>query len=174
MNLDSLIDFANEATTSIAKFTINVTLSPDTLTTGEHAIPSLTWHSIRYGVEELDQVPNDRRGVYAFAICHTSDVLPPHGYILYIGIAGRDSERPLRERYRDYLNEKKVRKRARIARMIGTWHPVLRFFYAPVGAEVSSEDLKTLEKQLNTALMPPFSVGDMDANTRQMRRAFQL
>ena len=59
-------------------------------------------------------------------------VLPPHEYILYIGIAGYNSQRSLRERYKDYLNAKKVIKRAKIARMIGTWHEVLRFFFAPV------------------------------------------
>ena len=141
---------------------------------GEHVIPALAWDSVSYGDEELDRVPDDRRGVYAFAVCRNSDVLPPHGYILYIGIAGKDSQRPLRERYKDYLNVKKVKKRARIARMIGTWHQVLRFFFAHVGDDFSSEDLKTLEKQLNTAIMPPFSEGDLEAETKQKRRAFRL
>ena len=58
--------------------------------------------------------------------------------------------------------------------MIGTWNEVLRFFFAPVGDEVSSEDLKTLEQQLNTALMPPFSEGDLEADTKRKRRAFRL
>ena len=174
MNLDSLIDFANEATAEIAKFTIPVTLSPDKMMAGEHIIPALTWDSISYGDEELDKVPDDRRGVYAFAVCQNNDVLPPHGYILYIGIAGRNSERSLRDRYKDYLNEKKVKKRDRIARMIGTWHQVLRFFFAPVGDDISSEDLKTLEEQLNTALMPPCSDGDLEAETKRKRRAFRL
>lgn len=174
MKLDSLIDFANEATNEIAKFTIHVTLSPDKMM-GEHAISTLTWDSVSYGEEEqLDRIPADKRGVYAFVICQNSDVLPPHGYILYIGIAGRDSKRPLRDRYKDYLNPKKVRKRARIARMIGTWHRVLRFFFAPVDDTVSAEDLKTLEKQLNTALMPPFSEGDLEAETKEKRRAFRV
>ena len=174
MDLHSLIDFANEATAEIAKFTVPVTLSPDKIMEGEHVIPALLWDSVSYGDEELDRIPDDRRGVYAFAVCRNSAVLPPHGYILYIGIAGKDSQRPLRERYKDYLNVKKVRKRARIARMIGTWHQVLRFFFAPVGDDVSSEDLKTLEKQLNTAIMPPFSEGDLEAETKQKRRAFRL
>ncbi len=174
MNIDSLIDFANDAATTVAKFTVPVTLSPDTLMAGDYIVPALTWDSVSYGDRQMDRVPADKRGVYAFAVCQNNNVLPPHGYILYIGIAGRDSERPLRDRYRDYLNEKKVRKRARIARMIGTWHQVLRFYFAPVGDDVSSDDLKTLEQQLNTALMPPFSEGDLKAETRQRRRAFRV
>ena len=173
MKLDGLIDFANEANSEIAKYTVSVTLSPEKMAANEYAIPTLTWDSISYGETELDRVPDDKRGVYAFSVCHNDNLLPPHGYVLYIGIAGRDSNRSLRDRYRDYLNEKKVLRRARIARMIGTWHEVLRFFFAPVPDEVSSDDLKTLEKQLNTALMPPFSEGDLEADTKRKRRAFR-
>ena len=161
MNLDILVDFANQATAEIANFKVSVTLSPEQLMANEYAIPALVWDSISYGEAELDKVPGDRRGVYVFAVCQNNNVLPPHAYVLYIGIAGRDSERSLRERYRDYLNQRKVIKRAGIARMIGTWHQVLRFFFAPVDDAVSSETLQTLEKQLNTALMPPFSEGDL-------------
>ena len=172
LKLDSLMDFANEATEEIAKYTVSFTLSSPKMRVKQQIIPALKWDSIRYGNADLNKVPNDKRGIYAFAICHHSDVLPPHGYILYIGIAGHNSNRSLRERYKDYLNEKQVIKRARIARMIGTWHEVLRFFFAPVEENISSEDLKQLEIQLNTALMPPFSKGDLDADTKQKRRAF--
>ena len=173
MKLDGLIDFANEANSEIAKYTVSVTLSPEKMAASEYAIPTLAWDSISYGDTELDRVPDDKRGVYAFSVCHNDNPLPPHGYVLYIGIAGRDSNRSLRDRYRDYLNEKRVLRRARIARMIGTWHEVLRFFFAPVPDEVSPDDLKTLEKQLNTALMPPFSEGDLEADTKRKRRAFK-
>ncbi|WP_157776577.1 hypothetical protein [Nitratireductor aquibiodomus] len=57
--------------------------------------------------------------------------------------------------------------------MIGTWHQVLRFFFAPVDDAVSSADLQLLEKQLNTAFMPPFSEGDLEAETKRKRRAFR-
>ncbi len=104
---------------------------------------------------------------------HPSPILPPHGYILYIGIAGRDSQRSLRARYRDYLNGKKVIKRPRIARMIGDWHTVLKFFFAPIEDDVPNDHLLTLERQLNTALMLPFAEGDLEAGTRAKRRAFR-
>ena len=140
----------------------------------EYTIPALVWDSISYNNnKELAKVPADKRGVYAFAVCQYSKVLPPHGYVLYVGIAGRDSNRPLRERYKDYLNEKQVLKRERISFMIGTWHQVLRFFFAPVEDAVSSEELKALEKQISTALMPQFSKGDIEADLRRKRRAFE-
>ncbi|WP_145305604.1 hypothetical protein [Gimesia fumaroli] len=173
MDLDEIIDFANEATEEVGKYFLNISVPPMKLMSDHYQLKSLKWESICYGDEELDKVPNDQRGIYAFSICHENDVLPPHGYILYIGIAGKGSNRSLRTRYKDYLNVKKVKKRARIARMIGHWHQVLRFYFAPIGNEVTSEDLELLEKQLNTAFMPPFSEGDLDAEIKMKRRAFR-
>ena len=149
-------------------------LSPERLTAGDYSLDALNWDSIPYGESEIEQVPDNQRGIYAFVIHEANKVHPPHGYILYIGIAGRNSNRPLRDRYRDYLNEKKVLKRARIARMIGTWHSVLHFYFAPVASTMSSEDLERLETQLNDAFLPPFSEGDLSAETRTMRRAYRL
>ena len=173
MDLDELIDFANEATQEIAKHTVSVTLVPEKMTTEPDVVDALDWQSIEFGEAELNKVPDNRRGVYAFAVSHNDECLPPHVYILYIGIAGRDSNRSLRARYKDYLNAKKVKKRARIAWMIGTWHDVLRFFFASVPEDLSAEELKALEQHLNTALIPPFSEADLDADTKRRRRAFR-
>lgn len=172
MNLDSPKDFANRASEQIGRYRIEFTLSPSELMADNYDCNQLSWYSIEYGEAEIHKVPNDKRGVYAFVVCQPSDVLPPHGYVLYIGIAGKESNRTLRERYRDYLNSKKIMKRSKIAMMIGNWHEVLRFFYAPVDDALSSEDLQKLEMQLNTALLPPYSERDMVAEVREMRRAF--
>lgn len=172
MNLDAIVDFANQAHDEIGRYKVGMTFAPDNIITAAYAITPLSWQSVTYGEAEIDKVPDDKRGIYAFAVNHPSDVLPPHGYILYIGIAGRNSNRSLQARYRDYLNAKIVIKRPHVARMIGDWHKVLRFFFAPIDATVSSEDLELLEQQLNTALMPPFSLGDLEADTKAKRKAF--
>lgn len=172
MNLDLPIDFANRASEEIGRFRISFTLSPSLIIANDYVVNQLSWSSVKYGEAEIQKIPDDKRGVYAFVVYQPSDVLPPHGYVLYIGIAGKDSNRTLRERYRDYLNSKKVMKRTKIAMMIGNWHEVLRFFYAPVDDALSSEDLQKLELQLNTALLPPYSDRDMVAEVREMRRAF--
>lgn len=172
MNIDKLIDFANSAQETVGRYTRDFTLAPDSIIAVDCALEKLDWHFINYGDEEIDKVPADRRGIYAFAIHHPSSLLPPHGYILYIGIAGKNSKRSLQARYRDYLNQSIARKRPSIAMMIGNWHKVLKFFFAPVGDEVSSDDLKQIEIELNSALMPPFSVGDLKAELRAKRKAF--
>ena len=84
---------------------------------------NLEWDAIEFETGDIEQVPRDKRGVYGFAIRVDSQVLPPHGYIAYMGIAGRDSLRPLRERYRDYLNPKRVIKRPGIAWLMGKLAP---------------------------------------------------
>lgn len=173
MDLKSLEDFADEATKEIAKFEVRFNLSPERLVTEEFGIENLCWSQIPYGAGQIEDVPNDRRGVYAFVACNENGILPPHNYVMYIGIAGRKSNRPLRARYRDYLNAKSVRKRPKIARMIGTWHSVLCFFFATVDDDVDSDALEAIEKALNNALMPPFSQGDLDIELKQKRSAFQ-
>lgn len=168
---DTLEDFVN-ASSDLLKYRFTVQLQPNKMIEAETLLYPLAWQSIPYGREEIHKVPRDQRGVYAFGISLLSDRLPPHCYVLYVGIAGRDSNRSLRERYSDYLNNSKIRKRERIARMIGCWRPILRFYFAPVGPAVTSDDLKNIERRINTALMPPLSINDVDAETRRMLRAF--
>lgn len=172
MDLSSIIDFASQADEEIGKFRIEMILSPEKLSFDAYSVANLNWKSIKYGDAEIDQVPSDKRGIYAFSISQPSQVLPPHGHILYIGIAGRKSNRSLNARYKDYLNPQVVIKRSGIAKMIGTWHEVLRFHFAPVEDTMTSDELEQLEEHLNTALLPPFSVGDLEADTKKKRRAF--
>ena len=172
MNFEELDDFVKEATDEIAKFKISFILSPPKMMADDYNIDVLNWDAINFGSEEQSKIPNNKRGIYAFGVIQESTILPPHGYILYVGIAGHNSERSLRDRYRDYLNVKKVMKRPKIARMISTWREVLKFYFAPVDVDFSSDDLRRLEGQLNTALMTPFSEKDLDANARIKRRAF--
>ena len=171
-NFSDIDDFARSASDAIARFKIEFVLSSDQMNDENYELARLNWNSIPYGAAHINRVPDDRRGIYAFAVCKEGEVLPPHCYVLYIGIAGRRSDRSLRERYRDYLNEKKVLKRDRIARMIATWRTVLRFYYAPVENGISTEQLEELEKQLNSTLLPPMSVGDLEADIKRQRRAF--
>lgn len=173
MDLSAITDFVNQANEEIGKFQVTMILSPDKLTFNSFNVASLNWDSIKYGPAEIDKIPADRRGVYAFSISQPSQVLPPHGHILYIGIAGRKSDRSLKARYKDYLNPQIIIKRSRIARMIGTWQDVLRFHFAPVDDSMTSEELEQLEEDLNTALLPPFSEGDLEADTKKKRRAFR-
>ena len=82
---DLLDDFVNASAEQL-KYQFSVALHPDSLTAADSELQPLAWESIRYGHDEIDRVPDDKRGIYAFAINCPSDVLPPHSYILYIGM----------------------------------------------------------------------------------------
>jgi hypothetical protein len=173
MDFKNLTDFAKQANEKLGAFRLESILSPDLLSRDDYEIDVLKWESIKYGDEELGKVPDDKRGIYAFVVEHRGGIIQPHGYILYVGIAGRKSQRSLRARYRDYLNEKCVMKRSGIAMMIGNWNSVLRFYFSPVDDAVSSEDLENLEKKINGAFLPPFSRGDFEAELKPGLRAFR-
>ena len=148
-------------------------LNPSRLMEGNFVIDKLNWESISLGNKaEISKVPNDKRGIYAFVICWENSILPQHGYVLYIGIAGEDSDRSLRERYREYLRKSHIDKRDHISYAIGTWHKVIRFFFAPIDDDIESEDLKLLEEQIHDALLPPYGRRDFSAETRRRMRAF--
>lgn len=168
--LNAFVDLATE---TIAKHKLNFVLSPQLLR-ARFTLPNLTWHAVRFGDEAaLSDVPDNRRGVYAFVLQQESQVLPPHAYVLYIGMAGRTPSRSLRDRYCEYLRASQLIRRAQIARMIATWHDVLTFYFAPVEENVTTDQLLQLERQLNSALVPPFSERDLDAEIKRQRRAFQ-
>ncbi len=132
----------------------------------------ISWNSIKYGKDEIDRVPNDKRGIYAFVISDQRNFLPPNGYIVYIGIAGKDSNRSLRDRYNDYFNESKIDNRPMIERMIGRWKELLRFHFSPVDDNFSSADLQALERRLITAFLPPCCKNDMESGTSRKKSAF--
>ena len=66
MNLDDLIDFANKVNEDISRYWRPFVLNPSRLLADDFVVPHLDWHAIPYGRAEINQVPNDRRGVYAF------------------------------------------------------------------------------------------------------------
>ena len=174
IDFDILEKVVDPVHNDVGKHTQKFVLIPNHMLESEYAISHLKWSSIKYGdSSEIGKVPNNKKGVYAFVVMHENKVLPKHGYVMYIGIAGKDSDRSLQDRYKDYLNTSTVKKRLGIARMVVNWREVLHFFFAPVERDVPSSDLEKMEEQLITALMPPFSEGDMDAKLRAQRRAFQ-
>ena len=171
-NLQAIRERVDLAARAIPKHKVSFTLNPEYMTTASYPVDELAWSSVRYGLDDADDVPDDQRGVYAFVIAHSDKVLPSHGYVMYVGIGGKNSNRTLRDRYDDYLNTRKVLKRDRITRMIGTWSDVLHFAYAPVPETVSSKQLIDLEKEINSALLPPFSKADLKAHIKKMQRMY--
>lgn len=173
-DIERLAEIIDPAIQTIAAHKLGFVLPPRGLSRENYALSDLVWHSIQYNdPTAFDSVPDDKAGLYAFAIRGPNAALPPHGYIVYVGIVGYASNRSLRDRYKEYLSVHHVIKRERIARMIRSWHEVLTFYFAPVASTVAPEELAQMERQLNSTLIPPFAVKDLDSNIKKQRRAFQ-
>lgn len=171
--LDELVDFADEANRVLGNYRLDFIIAPDNLRFPTYCVPGLTWQRIKFEAPEFDRLPDDKRGIYALVLCELNTSLPQHGYVIYIGIAGRRSERSLRKRCKDYLNAKKLKKeRGGIAYAIGNWKDILYLFYAPVDDAVSTADLEQVEKELNGALLPPYSRAGIEVKTKRLRKAF--
>lgn len=130
----------------------------------------LTWGKVKFTPSNRASIPTDR-GIYAFVAEHNENQLPPHGYVMYVGISGDKSSHNLRRRYGDYLREKRIKKRAGIHYMLNKWGTCLYFHFAVVNDRRIS--LLNLEKAMSDALVPPFSQNDFSAEIREARRAFK-
>ena len=133
-------------------------------------VPPLNWQSVRFSAEARADIPQ-QRGIYAFVLQFQDHVngplpLPMHGYILYAGITGHiGAERTLRDRYGDYLRDKRRAKRRRIHHMLNLWPDDLYFHYSVVDDAV---ELDKLELALNDAMIPPFVTNDFSAEVRPL------
>lgn len=173
LDLDKIRLARDVAAAEVQNYKIEFTLNAERISSLVSSSSPLQWNSIKFDdPTQVHNIPDDKRGVYAFVVAADSRFLPTHGYIMYIGIAGRRSQRSLRARYKDYLDTNKVLDRPNVMGMVATWHDVLRFFFAPVDNQMTSAQLESLERTLNSVWMPPYVDRDVDATTRKMRRAF--
>lgn len=120
------------------------------------------WRTARFGYDSTTSVPI-ARGIYAFRIRIASFSVPDNGVIAYFGTSGK-----LRNRYRDYISEKKRgAKRPKIRRLFELWGDELDFVYWVVGDRSCS--LKPLEAALNSVVMTPFVTKDLTARAREIK-----
>lgn len=128
-------------------------------------IASMNWNYVKFEVNSRPSVPRVR-GLYAFVLKLYGDAteevkFPSNGYILYGGI----TDRTLWTRFGEYLRENG--KRLRIFQMITHWPDNLYFYYTEIPD--TSIDLKSLEKQFNNSVLPPFSQYDLSADVKLAR-----
>ncbi|MCB9968267.1 MAG: GIY-YIG nuclease family protein [Geminicoccaceae bacterium] len=134
---------------------------------------ALNWASVPFQLESIKQVSN-KPGIYAFIIRSDTANLPPHGYVMYVGIAKqRKRQSFLRQRFREYLREQDRAdepRRSHISDMLRRWRGLIYFYFATV--EEDSNLLDKIEIDLNDAFQPPKSHGDLSATVRAAKRAF--
>lgn len=129
----------------------------------------LTWQKLRFGDINHPSIPKER-GIYAFTIELDPSKLPMHGYILYIGITGDDSNANLYKRYAQYLlNLKNEDGRPAVFYMLDNWADDLFFNFVPLPDKTI--DLAKLETALLNAVLPPVNKRDLEASITAVKAA---
>lgn len=163
------IDFVQLVNKELKRYGVQFTISPKQLRKFS-ASATLNWNKVKFTQKNNHLIPANR-GIYAFVVEHNGSNLPYHGYIMYIGISGDSGNSNLRNRYRNYLDEMKKKKRSSIYYMLNNWGPCLFFHYAEVSDKRVS--LHKLEMSMSDALIPPYSTNDFSAEIREGKRAFR-
>jgi hypothetical protein len=128
------------------------------------------WKKVKFTQGNNRFIP-PARGIYAFVVEHNISQLPPHGYVMYVGITGdTGSSHNLRRRYGNYLRDRRVDKRPGVHYMLNNWAPSLYFHYAVIADKRYS--LSRLETEMADALIPPFNTQDFSAEIRKAKKAF--
>ena len=142
----------------------------------EPTIP-LNWKCVKFERDNVNQIPT-KKGIYAFFVEPRITHFPSHGYLMYIGQAGYNSNRNLQKRFRDYLNDQKIPgkerahfkspNRERIHFMLTAWADYLYFYYAEI--DPTQIDLAQLERKLLDTFIPPFSEGGYSAEIGKIKK----
>ena len=134
---------------------------------------SLVWTTISHFT--VAQIPSiiAKPGVYAFSVVNRRGGMPPHGYVLYVGQTGaKKNARTLRQRAREYLNEKRTGKRRHVWDFLNKWSGHLSFHFAKL--DPNSYDLEEVEKLLNDSLLPPYVINDFGTEIKAKKKAWSL
>ena len=130
---------------------------------GKH---QLNWQSrpfIRNGSATIPAEP----GFYCFVVANAAPSLPAVFFPLYAG----ETEN-LNRRYSDYLREKSsLRGRLQVRKFLNIFSNEVAFAFAPYASDTPTR--RSVEKELNDALMPPYSQKDFSANVKRKKAAWQ-
>jgi hypothetical protein len=110
----------------------------------------LTWTSIKFTEKNKERIPKGSHGVYTFVAIPEIANHDACAYLLYVGKADK---RTFRDRYGDYLYEKRLGDKTRRVNLEPLWQlgNFLWFYYAPV----AKEHIEKVEDELLMAYIPP-------------------
>jgi hypothetical protein len=129
----------------------------------------LNWQKARFGDASHASIPKER-GIYVFTMELAPGKLPLHGYILYVGITGDNSDANLHKRYAQYLgNLRNEDGRPAVYYMLKNWADDLFFNFVPLTDQ--NIDLEKMEKSFIDAVIPPINKRDFDADVMAAKAA---
>lgn len=129
----------------------------------------LQWQRVKFWPGAKENIP-EQRGIYVFTIEAEGLGLPPHGYILYVGITGNTSAANLRKRYSQYVrNLINEDGRPKVFAMLKRWRDELIFYFVPIPE--TTVDLTQIEKSFINSVRPPVNEADFDADIADAKKA---
>jgi hypothetical protein len=141
------LDFKEEANISqhIKKFL----LLPDFWSESTNQLPTkLSWNCKEFNKTNLPKIPASK-GIYAFVLVPKYNNFIETKYLFYTG----KTNRTLRKRYKDYLNEKegKGKPRKKVFKMLNQYNGHLYFYYSEI---TNSLDVDKCEECLINTFVP--------------------
>ena len=121
---------------------------------------TLNWTMIPFHQNQVQNVPNDKVGVYSFIV---KPDIANHTNCSYLMYVGQTTHQSFRLRYTQYLHDQRTKKgRLYVVHMLSTWPEHLWFCYAPIQ---QVEYIGEIEDRLKIAYVPPVN-RDWPAETR--------
>jgi len=138
----------------------------------------LNWRNYHYpDVQQRDElndiIPESDPGIYIFYTCADHLILGLPKFALYVGISNeRNSERPLRDRLKEYVPTalNKIKKRKNIHLMLQLYYQQIWVAFAL--APFPSEELERAEELLHGFLYPCFGRRDFPVDIKRQQQAF--
>jgi hypothetical protein len=137
---------------------------------------NLNWVEFKYdSIEDLahiDRIVNlDDTGFYMFIVKPNNCIYDMPKNVFYIGMSGEyNSNRPLRERLKDYFRLDKVKKRDAVMRLLQKYYPNVYVAYSLYNAD--TDILKQIETSLIGFFYPLCNKDDFPIELKQDKKAF--
>lgn len=131
---------------------------------------SYDWRCVKFERTQQKLVP-DVPGIYAFFIEPRIAGFQSHGYLMYIGQAGYNSNNTLRKRFQKYLHDKMELDRSSIYWLLNNWENYIYFYFTELDNQ--ELDLKKIETTLLDTFLPPYSKRGFSVRISKILGAFQ-
>jgi hypothetical protein len=136
----------------------------------------LVWNEFKYNqiknLNDIDSIINDNKtGFYMFVIKPNNLIYDLPKNVLYIGMSGENnSERPLKDRIKDYYNLEKIKKRNAVIRMIEKYYHNIYVAFSLI--DKPTYVLKEIESSLIGFFYPIVNKDDFPGELKPDKKAF--
>ena len=124
-----------------------------------------SWEIHPFQRDQIDEIPRDP-GIYSFVVQPEIANHPHCSYLMYVGM----TERPLRERFKEYFWEKRNAKngRPKLLKLLNVYQDYLHFCCSTIE---ETERIEEIEEALLNAFIPPYN-DEYPAEISRVMKAF--